>query len=180
TLVSGLGCVCQTLTVSGLVVQERDLLVGEALEDERTCNTTLLVVTTAHAEDARARTVFGIGRVGRRRGDLNDVIFSIDLRRRDGRARAEVTCHEHNALTSHVVGHVHGLTRIAGIVTHFENQLLTEHAASSVDVRNGKLGTGLKLCAEGRVLTGWGSAKSDLEICQGMTTHANGGSSACQ
>ena len=69
--------------------------------------------------------------------------------------------HEHHALVHHLIGHGHGLLRVAGVVAKFQPQLLPQHAAGGVDIRDGHLGARLHLLAERGILAGQGTGGGD-------------------
>jgi hypothetical protein len=77
-----------------------------------------------------------------------------------------VACHELDALADHVVGNVHGLLRIAGVVAHFENELLAVHAASGVDVGHGLFSALPQLFAKRGILTGDGAGNADDDVSE--------------
>ena len=112
-----LGLVGETLAIGRLVVDDGDLGVGEILDDVGRSHFALLVITTADAEDAVTRALVGEVRIGRRRGDLDDLLVGINLAGRDRRARTEVARNEGDALGCERVGHGDGLLGVAGVVT---------------------------------------------------------------
>src|SRR6185295_17614094 len=132
-----LGLIGEALTIGGLVIEDGDLLAGVGLCQPWARERALLVVATASAEDGlyafRSRAL-GEGRIGRGRGHLQDALFHIDFRRRDRRAGAEVARDEYDALLHQIIRHLHGLLRIALIVTDFQLDLLAVDAAGRVDV----------------------------------------------
>src|SRR5690606_41396636 len=83
SLINRHGGIRQTLAVGGLVVNERDLRVGEVLRQEPARDIALLVIAAAGAENSGAGTLFGKGRVRRSRRNLNNLFVGVDLRGRD-------------------------------------------------------------------------------------------------
>ena len=75
-----------------------------------------------------------------------------------------MTGHEHNALVDHLVGHSHGLLGIAGIVTDFQYQLLTKHAAGSIDVFHRHFSPGFHLLPERGILPGHRTGGGNFQV----------------
>ncbi len=116
----------EALTVGRLVVQDGDLLAGEILGEIVARDLALLVVTAANAVDVGAGALVGELRVGRGWRNLDDAFFRIDLRRRDRRARAEVTCNKRNTGGCDLVCSGNRLLRVTGIVSDDQLELLAD------------------------------------------------------
>src|SRR5271166_2489796 len=125
------GLVGEAFAVRGVVVEDGDLVVLEVGGEELAGDLALLVVTAADAERVPAALV-GELRVRRRRRDLQDVLVAIHLAGRDRAARTVVAGDEHDALARELVGHRHGLTRVARVVADGQLELLAQYAALGV------------------------------------------------
>ena len=77
-----------------------------------------------------------------------------------------MAAHEHYALADHVVGDVHGLFRVAGVIADLQLQLLAVHAASGVDVGNGLLGALPELFAESGILASHRACNANGDLRQ--------------
>src|SRR5262252_419611 len=75
----------QTFAVSSLVVYDGNFLAFEMLDDVFARDLSLLIITAADAKDV-PHLAFSHRRICRGRRDLQDAVFLIDLRRRDGDA----------------------------------------------------------------------------------------------
>ncbi|MCY1455203.1 hypothetical protein D9M71_723200 [compost metagenome] len=92
------------MAVSVLVVQHRDFLALDHVDDVVARYDTLLVVAPAHAEHGVQATL-GDFRVGRAGSDGDDTGFVIHLRSGDSVGRAEVADHtDHFVLVHQAVG----------------------------------------------------------------------------
>ncbi len=151
-------------------MEDRDLRSLLVLDDVGADGGALDVVAPAGAEHGRVALRGGIvGQldVRRRRRDLQDLAFLVDVRRGNGAARAVMPCHEHDLVRHHLVGHSGGLLGVAGIVADLQLELLAVHAARGVDVGHGHLGALAQLLSEGRILTGHRADGGDLDLREG-------------
>ena len=71
------------------------------------------------------------------------------------------------ALGGELVGHRNSLLRVAGVIAHFQDELLAIDAAGGVDVGHRHLGAALHLLTEGRVLAGDRAGHGDRDIGPG-------------
>src|SRR5204862_7471188 len=82
-LVQGLlGLVGQAFAVGGLVVEDRDVLVGEGLGEVSARHRALLIVASANPEGV-PKPSLGEGRIGGSRRNLQDAAFGIGFRGRN-------------------------------------------------------------------------------------------------
>ena len=133
-LVQGLaGFVGQALAIGGLVVNHRDILARHLVGQEIARDGALLIVPATDPENI-GQIALGKFRIGRRRRDLQDVFFGINIRRRNGRSRTEMSGDEFYALAGEPVGHGDRLFRITGVIADFELELLPQHPAGGVDI----------------------------------------------
>ena len=161
------GLVGDALAVGRLVVEHRDLGVLVVLDDVGADRRALHVVAAAGAEHrgvALGGRVVGQLDVGRGRGDLQDLGFLVDVRRRDRAARAVVAGHEDDLVGDQLVGDGGRLLGIAGIVADLQHELLAVHAAGGVDVLDRHLRAALHLLAEGGILAGHRPDRRDLDL----------------
>src|SRR5690606_9440478 len=79
-LVDSHSSVGQALAIRRLIVDEGYLLASEMLHEELAGDVALLIIAAADAEDVVARTLVGEVRIGGCRRNLQDALFSIDLR----------------------------------------------------------------------------------------------------
>ncbi|MNZ60173.1 hypothetical protein D3C78_782350 [compost metagenome] len=122
-----------------LVVQDRDAGRFQARDVARR-RRALGVVQANGAEDhpVAACRQFRAGGGG---GNHDDTFVFVDVRRRLGRAGAQVADHELDAVVDHFVGHRHRLLGVTGIVVFHGHQLLAVDATLGVDLLDGHAGT---------------------------------------
>ena len=160
----GSGGVGQAFAVGVLVVDDRDFLALEHVDDVVASDDALLVVTPAHAEHG-AQAAFGHLWVGGAWGDGDDAGFVIHLGGRDGVGGAEVPDHaDHFVLVGQAVGHGHGLFGFTRIVAGYQHDFLAVDAAGLVDHIGCRLGTLHVLLTESGVGARHGPRDADLHI----------------
>ena len=162
------GGVRQALAVGVLVMDHRDLLGLEHVDDIVAGDHALLVVAAAHAEHP-GESALGDLRVGGTGGDGDDPGLVVDLGCGDGRRRAEMADHGDGLVLVHqAVGHGHGLLRFAGVVGLDQLDLLAVDPTRRVDVFR-RLGRAAPvLLAEGGVGAGMRSGHADHDVGQRM------------
>ena len=159
-----LGGVGQALAVGVLVVQHRDFLALEHIDNVVAGHDALLVVTAAHAEHG-AQAAFGHLRVGGAWGDGDNAGFVIHLGGRDGVGGTEVADHaDHLVLVDQAVGHGYGLLRLAGVIAFYQDDFFAIHAAGGVDLVGRCLRTFHVLLAKRCVRPGHRARYTDLDV----------------
>jgi len=160
------GFVREAFAIGRLVVNDGDLLACIVFGKEIAGNNALGIVTAADTMGV-PQAFFGEYRVGRGAADHHDAFLGIDISRRDRRTRTEMASHELDALRHHLVGNRHGLLRIAGIVTDFENEFFAIDSAGGVDVSHRHFGSALQLLTESGILAGDRAGDGDGNVRQG-------------
>ena len=72
--------------------------------------------------------------------------------------------HEDHSGTGELVGDRHGLLRVAGVVAHFQLDLLAQDTAGGIQVGDSLIGASLHLLTESGVLAGHGAGDRDDDI----------------
>src|SRR3546814_5111587 len=106
-----------------------DVLRLDVVGNEVAGGRALQAVEADGAEDQLV-TAGGDVRAGGSRGDHQDAFVLIDVGRRLSGAGAEVADNELHFVIDDLVGHRHGLLRIAGVVVAYAFQLLAVHPRS--------------------------------------------------
>ena len=156
----------ETAPVVGAVVHDRDVLLAERGHAVVRESFALHRVGHADAPDVAAqRGDVGIG--GRRRdhGQTGSLILGCGG---DGGAGEHVSVDDDDgAVVDELLGHEHGLFRVAEVVPEFGRDLTAVDAAGGVQLGHGDVGARLVGRAVGRIVAGEGSGEADLERCGG-------------
>ncbi|MNY33607.1 hypothetical protein D3C86_1678920 [compost metagenome] len=108
-------------------------------------------------------TAGGDVRAGGRRADHQDAFVFVDVGRRLSGAGTEVTDHELDFVVDDLVGHGHGLFRIAGVVVDQTFEHGAVHPARLVDLLDSHLGADELHLAVLRDSTGYRACHADLD-----------------
>src|SRR5690606_11659059 len=107
--------------ISGAVVDKRDGLAAEILDDKFTCRRTLLRIAGHHAEGS----LEALGRVFRRcrHGHLWQALVGIDRGSRDGGPGVEVAKYALHAFIDDLLGNLNCRAGIRLVVTTYQHEL---------------------------------------------------------
>src|SRR5262249_33847973 len=143
----------KAFAVSGLVVDDGDILVSEVGGQIFAGDAALLIIAAAHAIDVRSGAVVGEGGISGGRRDRHHVGLSIAFGSWDRRAGAVMASDQRHIVAGHLVRDGYRLFRVTSVVADLEIELFAEHAARFVDVLDRHLAAVGHLRPEGGILT---------------------------
>src|SRR5690606_16570471 len=148
------------------VMHDRNSLGFDVVGNVVASSRALHVIQTDGAENQLVATR-GDVRAGGCRRDHQDAFVLIDVGGRLGRAGTQVADYEGNAIVDDLVGHRHGLFRVARVVVDHALKLGAVYTTGLVDLLDGHVGANELHFAVLRHSTGHRAGKGDLDGVRG-------------